>query len=169
MRRGLSARDRCHEAAHALELLGRHLGEVLLADELVAGGAELVRRRRLVRLVLVRPRLERVAHDPIREAARLLLAHERRDRPAQEPRDERAVEELELVVARDERLPEGEVDVLLAREVDGVECANGVGDTPRTDLDPHLPQHPAEGDDVPHDRGALHAAPSGSRSRGPLR
>ena len=123
----------------------------------------------LVRLVLVRPRLERVAHDAIREAARLLLAHERRDRPAQEPRDERAVEELELVVARDERLPEREVDVVLAREVDGVERANGVGDTPRTDLDPHLPQHPAEGHDVPHDRGALHAAPSGSRSRGPLR
>ena len=61
-------------------------------------------------------------------------------------------------MARDERLPEREVDVVLAREVDGAEPADRVRDTPWTDLDPDLPQHPPEGDDVPDDRGALHAA-----------
>ena len=150
------ARDRGHELAHALELLGRHLGEVLLAQELVPGRAELVRRVGVVRLVAVRARLERVAGDAVGPAPRLLLADERRDRAAQEPRDERAIEELELVVARDERLAQREVDVVLPREIDGVEPAHRVGDAPRPDLDPDLAQHAAEGHDVPDDRGALH-------------
>ena len=162
-------RDRRHEPAHALELLGRHLGEVLLAQELVAGGAELVRRRRTRPPRRRRLLLERVARDPVGEAPRLLLAHERRDRAAQEPGDERAIEELELVVARDERLPEREVDVVLPREIDRAEPANRVLDAPGPDLDPDLAQDAPEGDDVPDDRGALHAAPTGSRSRGPLR
>ena len=135
----------------------------------MTGGAELVRRVGVDALVVVRSRLERVAHDAIGEAARLLLAHQRRDGAAQEPCDERAVEELELVVARDERLPEGEVDVVLPRQVDCAEPADRIGDAPRTDLDADLAQHPPEGHDVPDDRGALHATPSDSRSRELLR
>ena len=152
-------RDRGHEPSDALELLGRHLGEVLLPEKLVAGCAELVWRvgldppRRLRRL-----RLERVARDLVGEAARLLLTHERRNRTAQEPSDERPIEELELVVARDERLPKREVDVVLPREIDRAEPANGVLDAPRPDLDPDLAQHPPEGHDVPDDRASLHAA-----------
>ena len=72
-------------------------------------------------------------------------------------------------MARDERLAEREVDVVLAREVDRAEPAHRVRDAPRPDLDPDLAQHPPEGDDVPDDRAALHRAPSGSRSREPLR
>ena len=120
-------------------------------------------------IVVVRSRLERVARDAIGEAARLLLPHQGCNRAAQEPGDEGAIEELELVVARDERLPEGEVDVVLPCQVHCTEPTDSIGDASGTDLDPDLPQNPPEGDDVPHDRGALHAAPSGSRSRGPLR
>ena len=83
--------------------------------------AELVRRVGVDALVVVGSRLERVARDAIGEAARLLLTHQRRNRAAQEPRDEGAIEELELVVTRDERLPEGEVDVVLPRQVDRTE------------------------------------------------
>src|SRR4029079_14729498 len=109
-----SPRDRRDQLAHALELLGRHLGEVLLPQELVSRRAELVWRRRRIRVVgVVRPGLERAARDAVGEAPHLLLAHERRDRPAKEPGDERAVEELELVVPRDEGLPQREIDVVL--------------------------------------------------------
>ena len=169
MRRGRVRAIAAMSRRDALELLGRHLGEVLLAQELVPRRAELVRRRRRGRPRRRPPGLERVARDAIGAAARLLLPHERRDRAAQEPGDERAVEELELVVARDERLAEREVDVVLPREVDGAEAAHGILDAPGPDLDPDLAQHPAEGHDVPDDRGALHPAPSGSRSRAPLR
>ena len=120
-------------------------------------------------LVVVRSRLECVACDAIGEAACLLLTYERCNGAAQEPRDEGAIEELELVVARDECLPEGEVDVVLPCQVHCTEPTDSIGDASGTDLDADLPQNPPEGDDVPHDRGALHAAPSGSRSRGPLR
>ena len=152
-------RDRGHEPPHALELLRRHLGEVLLAQELVTRGAELVRRRDGIRLV-ARPTPDSSVSrdDPVGESARLLLANERRDRAAEEPGDERAVEELELVVARDERLAEREVDVLLPREVDRAESANRILDAPRPDLDPDLAQNTPEGHDVPDDRGSLHAA-----------
>ena len=102
------------------------------------------------------PGLERVAHDPVGPAACLLLADERCDRATQEPGHERAVEQLELVVARDERLPEGEVDVVLAREIDRVEAAHRILHAPWPDLDPDLAQHAAEGHDVPNDGGALH-------------
>ena len=61
-------------------------------------------------------------------------------------------------MARYERLPEREVDVVLAREIDGVEPVHGVRDAARADLDPDLAQHAPEGDDVADDRGALHAA-----------
>ena len=125
--------------------------------------------RRVVRLVAVGARLERVAGDAVGPAPRLLLADERRDGAAQEPRDERAVEELELVVARDERLTQREVDVVLPREIDGAEPAHGVGDAPRPHLDPDLAEHAPEGDDVPDDRGALHPPPTGSQSCAPLR
>ncbi len=57
-------------------------------------------------------------------------------------------------MARDERLPEREVDVVLAREVDCVEAAHRIGDAPGPDLDPDLAQHAAEGDDVPDDRAS---------------
>ena len=72
----------------------------------------------------------------------------------QEPRAERAIEQVELVAARDERLPQREVDVGLAREIDRVERAERIGDAPGPDLEPCLAQHAAEGDDVPRDRVA---------------
>ncbi len=59
-------------------------------------------------------------------------------------------------MARDERLPEGEVDVVLAGEIDRVEAAHRILHAPGPDLDPDLAQHAAEGDDVPNDGGALH-------------
>ncbi len=108
---------------------------------------------RLGRLVADR---QRSLDEPVRMLPLVLLAHERRHRPAQEPGGERAVEELELVVARDERLAEREVDVLLAREVDGVEAAKRVEHAARPDLDPHLAEHAAERDHVPDDRRSLH-------------
>ena len=163
------SRNRGHELAHPVELLGRHLGEVLLANQLVPGGAELVRRVGRIRIVVVCAGLERVARDAISPATRLLLADERRDRAAQEPGDEGPIEQLDFVVARDERLAKQEVDVVLPREVDGLEPAHGVRDASRPDLDPDLAQHAAEGHDVPDDRGFLASAPTGSRSRAPLR
>ena len=77
--------------------------------------------------------------DPVGELPALLLADERRDRPAQEPGDERAVEELELVVPGDERLPEREVDVLLPRHVDRAQPAHRISDPAGADLDPYFP------------------------------
>ncbi len=115
-----------------------------------------MRRRGLVRVVAVRAHLQRLADDAVGVPAALLLPDEGRDRPAQEPRDERPVEELELVVARDERLPKGEVDVVLPRDVDGAETAHRVADPTRPDLDPDLAQHAPEGHDVPHHGAALH-------------
>ena len=75
----------------------------------------------------------------------------RQHRRAEEPGEEGAVEELELVVTRDERLAQREVDVLLAGQVDRVERAQRVGDATRADLEPDLAQHAAERDDVTHD------------------
>src|SRR5439155_12634794 len=95
-----------------------------------------------------------------------LSADERGDRSAEEPRRERPVEELELVVTRHERLAQREVDVLLPGQVHRAEPADGVDDAARPDLDPDLAQHAAEGDYVPDDRGSLHELlPSGRRAR----
>ena len=55
-------------------------------------------------------------------------------------------------MARDERLPQREVDVLLARQVDGGDAAQRVGDAARADLEPDLAQDAAERDDVADDR-----------------
>src|SRR5207237_10591990 len=41
-------------------------------------------------------------------------------------------------------------DVVLARELDGVEPVHRVGDAARADLEPGLAQHAAERDDVPY-------------------
>ena len=100
--------------------------------------AELVRRVGVVSLVAVRVGPERVARDPLGPAASLLLANERCDRATEKPRHECAVEQLELVVAGDERLPEGEVDVVLAGEVHRVEAAHRILHTPGPDFDPNL-------------------------------
>jgi hypothetical protein len=58
---------------------------------------------------------------------------------AQEPRLERAVEDGDLVVARDERGAQRPVDVVAKRQVDVVEPAQRIGDPARADLEPALP------------------------------
>ena len=122
--------DRRDQPLDAAVLVGRHLGEVLVAQELVAGRAELERVARLVvRLAAGRVR-ERFADLLLRQRA-LGGAHRRQHGRPQEPGVERAVEEVELVVARDERLPQREVDVLLAGQVDGGDAAQRVGDATR--------------------------------------
>ena len=108
-------------------------------------------------------------------ARRLLLAglqpRRRQHRRPQEPGVEGPVEEIELVVARDERLAQREVDVLLTGQVDRVERAQRVGDAPGPDLEPDLAQDTAEGDDVADDgvavgtRAASRAAGAAPRRR----
>ncbi len=120
-------------------------------------------------LFLLALRVERVPDNPVCEAPPVLLANQRRDRPAKEPGHERAIEELELVVAGDERLSQREVDVLLTREIHGSQTVHRVRNPTRPDLDPNLPQHAAESDDVPDDRGALHGPTTSSPWRVPLR
>jgi hypothetical protein len=95
-----------------------------------------------------------LADDPLLGAL-VGPADEREHGAAEEPRVERTVEELELVVLRHERLTQDEVDVVLPCDVDRGEPAQRVRDTPRPDLDPDLAQHAPEGDDVAQDRGAL--------------
>ena len=160
--------DRGDQPLDAPVLVGRHLGEVLVAQQLVAGGAELERIAHLVvRLAAGRVR-ERLADLLLRERA-LGGAHRRQHGRAQEPGVERTVEEVELVVARDERLAEREVDVLLAGQVDGGDATQRVGDAARADLEPDLAQDAAEGDDVADD-GVGHAAlPTAPLSRGRCR
>ena len=64
--------------------------------------------------------------DPVDELRRCFSGG-RAARPARaEPGDERAIEELALVVPGDERLPEREVDVLLPRHVDRAQPAHRV-------------------------------------------
>ena len=65
---------------------------------------------------------------------------------------ERAIERLDVLAPRDERLPERPVDVVLPRQLDCVETLERVGHASRPDLEPGLAQHAAEGDDVPDDR-----------------
>ena len=147
-----SSRDRGHEDPAALELLGRHLGEVLLAEHFLLRGAELDGVGARIGLCGVATARQRALHEPVGLQALVLLAHERCYRSAQEPRCKRPVEELQLVVPGDERLAEREVDVLLAREVDCVEAAECVEHTPGPDLDPRLAEHAAERDHVADDR-----------------
>ena len=105
--------------ARAGELLGRHRREVARAQQLVvAPGADLD-----LAAVELRPRPGRAALAA-RAGARGGVAPRgsgSRSRDAQEPGVERAVERLEVVAPRDERLPQRPVDVLLTREVDRVE------------------------------------------------
>ena len=81
---------------------------------------------------------------------------------------EGAVEEIELVLPRDERLPEREVDVLLARQIDLVEATERIRDATRADLETDLAQDAAEGDDVADDRVG-HRESTGPLSRGRCR
>ena len=158
------ARDRRDQPAGEQELVGRHLAEVLLAQQLVAGGAELEGiAAGVVRLGvadLTRRRLTDPAGDL--DGRPTLGRHHRRPH---EPRGERAVEQVELVLPRDQRLAQREVDVLLAIDLDGVERPQGVDDSARPYLEPGLSQHPSEGDDVPDEGVACHGRASASRRR----
>jgi hypothetical protein len=62
--------------------------------------------------------------------------------PAQ--RGEGAVEQLELVPVREERLPKSEVDVAPVVEPDRIERANRIGHSPRTDFGPARPKDAPE-------------------------
>ena len=145
------ARDRGHEDPAALELLGRHLGEVLLAEHFLLRGAELDGVGARIGLCGVATARQRALHEPVGLQALVLLATS----GAAGPRRNHAANarsRLQLVVPGDERLAEREVDVLLAREVDCVEAAECVEHTPGPDLDPRLAEHAAERDHVADDR-----------------
>ena len=92
-----------------------------------------------------------------------------RHRGAEEPASEREVERLDVLAPRDERLPQRPVDVVLPRELDRVEAFQRVRDAARSDLEPDLAQHAAEGDDVADDgvsgHGRLATRPASVSSR----
>ena len=77
-------------------------------------------------------------------------------RSAEEPGVKGPVERFDVLVSRHERLPQRPVDVVLPGELDGVETLQRVGDAAGPDLEPRLPQHAAERDDVPDDRASGH-------------
>ena len=54
-------------------------------------------------------------------------------------------------MARDERLAERPVDVVLPRQIDAVEAGQRVDEPARADLEACLAQHAAERDDVRRD------------------
>ena len=70
---------------------------------------------------------------------------------AQEPRVEGAVERLEVLPPRDERLAQRPVDVLLPGEIDRIEAAQRIGDATGPDLEATFPQDTSEDDDVADD------------------
>ena len=86
-------------------------------------------------------------------------------RRAHEPRGERAVEQVELVVPRDERLAQREVDVLLAVRSTASSARRASTTRPGPDLEPGLAQHPAEGDDVPDEGVAATRASAPAAAR----
>ena len=75
----------------------------------------------------------------------------RLDGSPQEPRVEGAVERVDVLPPRDERLPQRPVDVVAAGQVDRVEPAQRIRDPARPHLEPGLAQHAAERDEVPGD------------------
>src|SRR4030095_5346548 len=89
-------------------------------------------------------------HCALRRRRRKL---ERRDRRAQEPGLEGAIEDLALPAARDEVSAQRPVDVVLTRQVYLVETAERVGDAVRADLQARLAQDAAERDDEAGDHG----------------
>ena len=101
-RRGRGGGELGHQLRDERELLGREVGEVLLAQQLVGAAAQ---RLILAVAALARPRLVLgcAPDEAYRLAARLTV--QRRGRRAQEPRAERSVERVEVVVSGDERLP----------------------------------------------------------------
>ena len=135
------------EPPRPCELVRRHRREVARAQELVCAPPARLRRPPV--------HLRTRAWDAAL-AALGVLVRRRIDRSkragagdAQEPRVEGTVERLEVLVARDERLPQRPVDVLAARQVDGVQGPQRVRDAPRADLEAALPQHTSEDDDMP--------------------
>src|SRR5207248_5652897 len=90
---------------------------------------------------------------------RLRLPDERPPGRALEPRREGRVERVEILGARDERLPERPVDVLAPGELDAVEAGERVLDPPRAHLEPGLAQHPAEGHHMADEGATRHFSP----------
>ena len=137
------------QRSYAVELVGGHRAEVLGPQDLLVAPASCCRR-------LVGPRctigaagsVDAAEHRALRGRRRKL---ERRDRRAQEPGLEGAVEDLELLAARDEVGAQRPVDVVLTRQVYLVEAAEPVGDAVRADLQSRLAQDAAERDDVTDD------------------
>ena len=70
-----------------------------------------------------------------------------------------------VVSAADGPMPQTREHILLARQVDGVESAQGVGHAAGTDLEPGLVEHASERDDVREDRVAGGHVASGPRMR----
>src|SRR5262249_21714515 len=95
--------------------------------------------------------------------ARLDRRLEPAERLPQEPRLERAVEDVDLLPPRDEVRAERPVDVVAGGQVDDVEAAQRVGDPAGADLEPPPPEHAPEGDDVPDDRRASRLQPAPPR------
>ena len=134
-----------------------HLGEVLRAQQL--GGRE--GRGRELGVVGVdrvhRDLGDRVGGDGAR--LRLHVDEPEVDRPLAEvlrrrplePGPERAVEDLEVVVLRDQRAGQRGVDVVAHRQVDRIERAERVLQAARADLDAGLAQDPAERDELADD------------------
>src|SRR5947207_2761004 len=137
--------DRLDEPARARELLRRHRGKVLRPQQLVLAPRAEAR----LPAVDLGPR-------PGRRALAALTVERRRPGGelglhggTEEPRVVCAIERLEILPARDERLAQRPVDVVLAGELDDREAFQRVGDPAGADLEARLAQHPAEGDDVP--------------------
>ena len=167
-RDGRAAGDACAAAAGATaiarisrsrtrELLGRHRREVRVAQHLVvAPGADLGSPPSISG---PGPGGALPAFAAAARGGRARAAAGGRHGGAEEPRVERAVERLEVLAARDERLPQRPVDVVLPRrDRRGRGRVSASATPPGPDLEAGLAQHAAEDDDVPDDARARRAA-----------
>src|SRR5205823_1429193 len=128
------------------ELLRRHRREVASAQQLVAAPrTDLDLAPLELGPLSGNPALAPLGSSGVR---RLLGSPLERDRGAEEPRVEGAVECLEILAPGDERLAKRPVHVLLTPEVDRIEPAQRVRDAARPDLQAGLAQHAPEEDDV---------------------
>ena len=142
--------DRRDQPPDAPILVGGHLRKVLVTQQLMPRRTELLWiTELLVGLATGRIR-ERLADLLLRHRA-LHIADGGQHGCSKEPGIEGTVKQFELVVARDERLPKREVDILLAGQVDGRNPAERIGDATRANLEAYLSQNSPERNNVPND------------------
>ena len=145
-------RDRLDQPFGTRELLGRHRSEVLRPQQLFLAPRSEAR----LAAVDLRARAGRGSLAALATRRRRRRLGLRLHGRAEEPGMKGAIEGVDVLATRHERLPERPVDVVLLRELDRVETIQRVGDASRPDLESRLAQHAAERDDVPDDSVSGH-------------